>query len=1164
MKPVLVFQTGIESLSQPLDIVSGVSYVPKRVTSAIIDTVTITPNSDDELSLSESGYDKFIATKGINSTLASVLAIVPLRKESAEESVITVQRGLNKAVLTTATEIVNSLTGSFTAAQTTDFNSGYTTEFNNAVDNIIAAYRAKVSYLDFIDDFYNLQSTDATSWMLINPEIVGQDPAGPSNTTKTSIDFSVKNLSGFLQASSTSAWATDILSVTDTDSRLNITKMAQLARNCYGVLKYAGITTKASQDNTFTIESVSNDVYDQSIEMLGSIYDNSYNLNSTMLEQVADCIFTTLSKDISLQYSSGFSDPGADVKTVFRTALGGLSDLGNEQDLSSNKNCGAFSEILSLTNEGLFVLSLDNASQSQSFLSDYVVADQYYLIDPLANNPSFLDTRSQQFQQIYQNIYNNLDSLRKKMILNNDTTMFFEFLNCISAYIDRSFMTEIPVSIVDREASALRFTLIMKSADDPALMNVLFKIAGLRDRMRNSEDYEQDSTKVGAFKAKALAGIKTQEARLASLLGLTGYPALSSGDDIIEKTLSLLDLKIPSIANLVTPGADQQDSIKTDSMSDLWKPSVLDPFLTDDANQLDLFYEFAKNLEKSSTLTSAGMTNDNPFTAKVGIISQFIESNRDHRAFSFFLKTIYWFRGLINDNGDSIFQLTSYQDNFTEVSSSGGGDASSRTYDKIYYSLYYDYKFFANIKGIINKVLSLTNILTTTDTAQPSDISGYENQIKTTVVTTSSSIDDIALAAELLDIQTEEIISATFDGEYLTVSRVATQDTKDVYESNVKILVDSLLAPTMYKTQVVYDTFSYILDYITKTNSLLSTAATAAKNYIPAYNENLASLYTRNSVTWLERCRQNGLKTSDFSHYTSDYYRTSSYLLGMLNYADTVLPTAEDSFIVVCGIPYGMLERLGAFKLNVEKDVNITLTFRDVNYGTATKFERTYKFPAVSFVDQATQQYTTNSIGSQEDLVNSTTLKFLDQNGNIATDNFTDVEVKTQEIQSNSILEYMRLLYGLDFDINAFHQNQDVDVTSAYPNLASIKTIFDNYVAGLKINPLVKSRYTRTVDNIVELQKQKIMKEALQGFVFDKIIAIPISGSDLSGSSDFYLCDLIISVELVTSAINTATETTTSTITSASQTARRSERSEPSSSRSREISEIVRKTGFTK
>ena len=360
MKPVLVFQTGIESLSQPLDIMSGASYVPKRVTSAKIDTVTITPNSDDELSLSESGYDKFIATKGINSTLASVLAIVPLRNESSEESVNTVQRGLNKAVLTTATEIVNSLTGSFTAAQTTDFNSGYTTEFNNAVDNVIAAYRAKVSYLDFIDDFYNLQSTDATSWMLINPEIVYRYSAGAVNITKT-IDFSVKNLSGFSQASSTSAWATDNLAVTDTDSRLNVTKMAQLARNCYGVLKYSGITTKVSQDNTFTIESVSNDVYDQSIEMLGSIYDNSYNLNSTMLEQVADCIFTTLSKDISLQYSSGFSDPGADVKTVFRTALGSLSDISNEQDLSSNKNCGVFSEILSLTNEGRFVLSLDKS-----------------------------------------------------------------------------------------------------------------------------------------------------------------------------------------------------------------------------------------------------------------------------------------------------------------------------------------------------------------------------------------------------------------------------------------------------------------------------------------------------------------------------------------------------------------------------------------------------------------------------------------------------------------------------------------------------------------------------------------------------------------------------------------------------------------------------------
>jgi hypothetical protein len=277
----------------------------------------------------------------------------------------------------------------------------------------------------------------------------------------------------------------------------------------------------------------------------------------------------------------------------------------------------------------------------------------------------------------------------------------------------------------------------------------------------------------------------------------------------------------------------------------------------------------------------------------------------------------------------------------------------------------------------------------------------------------------------------------------------------------------------------------------------------------------------------------------------------------MLNYADTVLPTAEDSFIVVCGIPYGMLERLGAFKLNVEKDVNITLTFRDVNYGTATKFEKTYRFPAVSFVDQATQKYTTNSIGSQEDLINSTTLKYLDQNGNIATDNFTGIEVKTQEIQSNSILEYMRLLYGLDFDINAFHQNQAVDVTSAYSSLASIKTIFDNYVAGLQINPLVKSRYIKSVDNIVELQKQQIMKEALQGFIFDKIVAIPINGSDLSGSSNFYLCDLIISVELVTSAINTTTTAATPSMILDSIV------STPLSSRSREISTIVAKAGVT-
>jgi hypothetical protein len=39
------------------------------------------------------------------------------------------------------------------------------------------------------------------------------------------------------------------------------------------------------------------------------------------------------------------------------------------------------------------------------------------------------------------------------------------------------------------------------------------------------------------------------------------------------------------------------------------------------------------------------------------------------------------------------------------------------------------------------------------------------------------------------------------------------------------------------------------------------------------------------------------------------------------------------------------------------------------------------------------------------------------------------------------------------------------------------------------------------------------MKEALQGPVFDKIVAIPIDGSLLRGEGSFYMCDVMASIE---------------------------------------------------
>jgi hypothetical protein len=119
------------------------------------------------------------------------------------------------------------------------------------------------------------------------------------------------------------------------------------------------------------------------------------------------------------------------------------------------------------------------------------------------------------------------------------------------------------------------------------------------------------------------------------------------------------------------------------------------------------------------------------------------------------------------------------------------------------------------------------------------------------------------------------------------------------------------------------------------------------------------------------------------------------------------------------------------------------------------------------------------------------------------------------EIDSTSIIEYLRILYGLDFDLSSFHQNLAVDASSLFPSFNTASQKLSNEIIALGFNDLITSRYIAASQNYTGLRQKKIFENGLQGFNFDKIVAFAIPGSSLSSSGN-YICDIIASVSLRT------------------------------------------------
>jgi hypothetical protein len=468
----------------------------------------------------------------------------------------------------------------------------------------------------------------------------------------------------------------------------------------------------------------------------------------------------------------------------------------------------------------------------------------------------------------------------------------------------------------------------------------------------------------------------------------------------------------------------------------------------------DVFFDGAKTVE-NSLIRSASTFSGSPLSLRAGQQTQFYQIARDHRALSFLMSTLRFLSTSVSE--------TRY---YMQASTGRRRDTTSYEYD-----FGHQPEYFNDLLRSISLVSDASFSLSTTSSGGIGFLSADAyNEIK-------APLDDFSGYASAI----------------------------------ISTLLQSL--------QDGVDGLNYVKTYMNTSLSLLKQATTAAFDYRVKYGESLAALYTSNTLTNLAKIKNSKFSSlPGFKKYDPYYFRSSAYLPGMVQYAQKVLPKTEDSFVVICGLPYGLLERLGAYDLSKERVVSITLTFREINDDSPIAYAITKRYPASSFIDPAKQEYNIENFSSQAQFLGQTKLYYLNSAGELAIDTFTDDNVKMNETESVSTLEYFRMLYGVNLDLEALLQSTQVDASALFPGIETARNKVVVKIENLGFDDLITSRYIRAAENTIMLGQKDAFQGALSGFSFDKIVAIPIEGSSLRRDKDFYLCDILISVNLTSTA----------------------------------------------
>jgi hypothetical protein len=329
--------------------------------------------------------------------------------------------------------------------------------------------------------------------------------------------------------------------------------------------------------------------------------------------------------------------------------------------------------------------------------------------------------------------------------------------------------------------------------------------------------------------------------------------------------------------------------------------------------------------------------------------------------------------------------------------------------------------------------------------------------------------------------------------------------------------------------QDFYDGVNFVYRFIMQSSSLLTIATNLAFDYAPTFNENLSNNYTYNAVLNLNRQARFAFSKNDtYKNFSKDQHKSTNTLNGFLKYIqdDDEVSEIEDSFVVVCGMPYGILDRLGAFDQTKIAYLNLSLTIRTINSLTTDDVIITKQYPIQGIIEQQLLNFSPETNVSHDMILNATTLYELNKNRTFVTNTQFSSESKKNELQSTSLLNYLQLFYGIDFNPYLTVQKTLPPITGQ--GVLSAREKVKEKVYKYRFGELIESRYASTGVNSLATTKGDLITKALGGNIFDKIVAIPVDANLLTGESNGYLVDIIASVttEFVTRSVVDTTRST--------------------------------------
>ncbi len=346
----------------------------------------------------------------------------------------------------------------------------------------------------------------------------------------------------------------------------------------------------------------------------------------------------------------------------------------------------------------------------------------------------------------------------------------------------------------------------------------------------------------------------------------------------------------------------------------------------------------------------------------------------------------------------------------------------------------------------------------------------------------------------------------------LTLTGELTPDQFTFYIQYVQPVAKEILQDS----QSCADGINFITQYLSQASTLLNDAAARAYEYTPVFGENLINHYTANAILNLNRQVSFAFNSEPtYTNFSKDQYKNTNTLNGFFRFIqdDPEVSTVEDSFAVVCGIPYGLLDRLGAYRRDKTTYLDISILFKTIGGDESQNITIVKTYPATAFIEHQVQEFSDTTNTSYQNVLDATKVsEFVFNPGGFGLDNSAVIEeqAKKNELQSTTLLNYMQLFYGLTLDPRITQQVVLPVITDQKILDARLKLTKEIY--SYRFGELVESRYVSTGKNSLRFSQGDLITQALGGCVFDKVVAIPVDASILKHGRENYIVDILINV----------------------------------------------------